>query len=208
MSVRVKVCGITSYEDAAMAVDYGAAALGFNFHPSSPRFIERAAAGKIIRRLPPFVTTVGVFVNVADPDEVGETALNAGVQVIQLHGDESAEYCRRLGAWSLIKAVHITRDWDPASIRDFPVRAILFDSKDDGLFGGTGRAFDWQLLRNLSLTMPVILAGGLNPSNVAEAVRSVRPYALDVCSGVERTPGKKDPIKMRAFMNEVFNAAG
>jgi phosphoribosylanthranilate isomerase len=189
-----------------MALDLGADALGFNFFSASPRFIESAAAREIIRRLPPLATAVGVFVNVLDPGAVERTASAAGVQVIQLHGDESAEYCGNLGSWPLIKAVGVGWDWDPSLLDNLPVQAILLDAKDDQRFGGTGQTFDWSLLRGLPAGKRFILAGGLSPVNVAEAIRVVRPYGVDVCSGVESRPGKKDPGKLAAFMNEVLHA--
>jgi phosphoribosylanthranilate isomerase len=206
--VRVKVCGITNHEDAVMALDLGADALGFNFFPPSPRFIDSAAAREIIRCLPPLATTVGVFVNVPDPGAVEGTAKTAGVQVIQLHGDESAEYCGYLGSWPLIKAVSVGRNWDPSLLENFPVQTILLDAKDDQHFGGTGRTFDWSLLRRAAAGKRFILAGGLSPVNVVEAIRVVRPYGVDVCSGVESRPGRKDPGKLAAFMNEVLHATG
>jgi phosphoribosylanthranilate isomerase len=205
MKVRVKVCGITNYEDAALALDLGADALGFNFYPPSPRFIDFAAARAIIRRLPPLAVMVGVFVNVADANEVDTSARAASVGVLQLHGDEKAEYGRALGAWPLIKAVHIDKGGLHGDSFDFPARAFLLDSKDDRLFGGTGRTFDWQLAQRLIPDVRIVLAGGLNAANVAEAIRVVRPYAVDVCSGVESHPGKKDAAKLTAFMREVSN---
>jgi phosphoribosylanthranilate isomerase len=206
MRVRVKVCGITSYEDAALALDAGADAVGFNFCAASPRFLRPSAARGITRRLPPLAVTVGVFVNVADPAEVAGIAGAAGVGVIQLHGDETAEYCRRLPDWPLIKAVRIGADWCPDAFAGFPVQAFLLDSKDDRLFGGTGRPFDWALIRRMPGGARLLLAGGLNPENVAAAIRAVHPYGVDVCSGIESAPGKKDPARLGAFMSEVFNA--
>ena len=207
MRCRVKICGITSFEDAALALDLGADALGFNFYPGSRRFLEFAAARDITRRLPPLATTVGVFVNVADPDEVDAGARAAGVQVLQLHGNESADYCRRLGAWPVIKAVRIDKDWTEESLAGYAVQAYLFDSGGDKQFGGTGTTFDWALARGFRQGQKIILAGGLNPANVAEAIRAVQPYGVDVCSGVESMPGKKDVAKVAAFMNEVLHAS-
>jgi phosphoribosylanthranilate isomerase len=206
MKVRVKVCGITNYEDAALALDLGADALGFNFYPPSPRFIALDAARDIVRRLPPLTTTVGVFVNVADPAEVDRSARAAGVQVLQLHGDESSSYCRRLSDWPLIKAVRVGKSIILENLHCFPAQAFLLDSKDDGLFGGTGKTFDWTLARRAAERLRIILAGGLSADNVAEAIRGVQPYAVDVCSGVESRPGKKDKVKLTGFMNEVFDA--
>jgi phosphoribosylanthranilate isomerase len=204
---RVKVCGVTSYEDAIMCLDSGADALGFNFYRPSPRFIDPAAARAIIPRLPPLITTVGVFVNVEEPDDVAGAAQEAGIHVIQLHGDEAPDYCRKLSAWPLIKAVRMAEGTVQPDLQAYPVQAILLDSKDDFLFGGTGKAFDWAVIQNLACARPLILAGGLNPSNIARAIRAVKPYAVDVCSGVESSPGKKDAAKLRAFMNEVRNVA-
>jgi len=207
MRCRVKICGITSYEDAMLALDMGADALGFNFYPGSRRFLGVDAARDITRRLPPLATLVGVFVNLADPDEVDAGARAAGVQVLQLHGNESPDYCRRLGAWPLIKAVRVDKDWTGEDLADYAVQAFLFDTGNDREFGGTGMTFDWSLMRGLRRGWQIILAGGLNPANVAEAIRTVQPYGVDVCSGVESRPGKKDAAKVAAFMNEVLHAS-
>jgi phosphoribosylanthranilate isomerase len=203
--MKVKVCGITSYEDAAMALDQAVDALGFNFFPSSPRCISPADARSIIRRLPPFTAAVGVFVNVPSADSLLETALLAGVQVLQLHGDETPEYCSQLSGRSLIKALRIGKDGIRENIEEYPVQAFLLDSKDDTLFGGTGRSFDWKLAAQIKRVRPIIVAGGLRAENVAKAIRTLEPYGIDVCSGVESRPGKKDAGKLREFMNEVRN---
>jgi len=203
--MKVKVCGITSYEDAAMALDQGVDALGFNFFPASPRYLKPSDARSIIRRLPPFVTTVGLFVNVDHPDKVSEMAYIAGVQVLQLHGDETPEFCSKLVYWPLIKALRIDRNWVSPDLDTYPVQGFLLDVKEDTLFGGTGQQFDWNLAKNLRRVRPILLAGGLRPDNVREAVRIVAPYAVDVCSGVEKAPGKKDADKLVQFMNEVRN---
>ena len=206
--MKVKVCGITTLEDAEAAVALGADALGFNFCRTSPRFLDPAAARKIVRRLPPFVARVGVFADEADPSEVERRASESGVTVIQLHGCESAEYCRRLRGRILIKALSIGPGFDPRAAGEFPVQALLLDSHPEGGSGGTGRTFDWELAAGLgSIAVPVIVAGGLSAANVAAAIRRFRPYAVDVCSGVEREPGRKDADKLRAFMAEVRNAA-
>jgi phosphoribosylanthranilate isomerase len=203
--MKVKVCGITSYEDAAMAVDQAVDALGFNFFPLSPRYIRPAEACSIIRRLPPFTVAVGVFVNVSSAVSLMETALLAGVQVLQLHGDETPEYCSQFSSWPLIKALRIGKDGIRENIEEYPVRAFLLDSKDDALFGGTGRSFDWKLVAKIKRVRPIILAGGLRAENVGEAIRTLEPYGIDVCSGVESRPGKKDAGKLSEFMNEVRN---
>jgi len=205
--MKVKICGITNYEDAIMALDAGADALGFNFFPPSPRYIHPEAAAVIIRRLPPFAVTVGLFVNEADPGTVSETAGTAGVQVIQLHGDEVPEYCRKLAGWPLIKVLRIGGEPVKENLEQYPARAFLLDVKDDVLFGGTGASFDWSLAQDIDRKRPVILAGGLRAENVCKAIRTVRPYAVDVCSGVERKPGIKDPARLAEFMNEVRNVS-
>jgi len=203
--MKVKICGITSYEDAAMSLDAGADALGFNFFPSSPRYVDPWTAKSIIRRLPPFAVTVGLFVNVADPDDLVRMVLEAGVQVIQLHGDEDPAYCRRLAGYPLIKALRIGDSQPEQDLARYPVRAFLLDVRDDVLFGGTGKTFDWSLAQGIDRNRPIILAGGLRADNVRTAIRTVRPYGIDVCSGVEREPGKKDPVKLTEFMNEVID---
>jgi phosphoribosylanthranilate isomerase len=205
--MKVKVCGITSYEDAAMVLDHGVDALGFNFFPRSPRYISPMDARKIIERLPPFTIIVGLFVNEPCQEDLVEMARVAGIQVLQLHGDESPEYCRRLWDWPLIKAVRVGKGGIAEKLEGYPVQAFLLDSKDDILFGGTGRSFDWNRALEVKKIRPVILAGGLRPDNVGEAIRTVMPYAVDVCSGVESAPGKKDGKKLEEFMNEVRNVS-
>ncbi|HYP25088.1 MAG TPA: phosphoribosylanthranilate isomerase [Blastocatellia bacterium] len=209
--VRVKICGVRSLSEAEAAVDAGADALGFNFWPESPRFIEPPLAHSIIASLPPFVSKVGVFVN----EELGrivETAASAGVDAVQLHGDEGPDFCARLrasdrfGGVTLIKAVRVEKEADLEGIGEYPVSAILLDSRVKGRFGGTGEHFDWRLAIKAKGFAPIILAGGLRVENVREAIRSVGPFALDVCSGVESTPGVKDAGKVRAFMAEVDRA--
>jgi phosphoribosylanthranilate isomerase len=205
--MKIKVCGITNYIDAEMALDYGADALGFNFFPPSPRYILPKDARHIIRRLPPFAVTIGIFVNVAQPNQVSETARMAGVQGIQLHGDETPEYCRALADWPLIKALRIGLGGIAENLEEYEVQGFLLDAKDDALFGGAGRSFDWNLARDILRVRPIILAGGLRSDNVREAIRIVQPYGVDVCSGVESTPGKKDPGKLKEFISEVRNVS-
>ncbi len=201
--MRVKVCGITSYQDAAMALDQGVDALGFNFYRPSPRYIDPSGARAIIRRLPPFSVWVGLFVNAAIEEAI-EAALAAGVQAIQLHGDETPGYCRKLVRWPLLKAIRIGGDRIHENLSDYPVQAFVLDVKDEALFGGTGKSFDWRLAKGIAY--PFVLAGGLRPDNVGEAIRIAAPYGVDVCSGVESSPGKKDAGRLAEFMNEVRNA--
>ena len=204
--MKVKVCGITSYEDAVLAVDQGVDALGFNFFPPSPRYMDPADAREIIRRLPPFIVTVGLFVNMDGRSEVSKIARAAGVKVLQFHGDEDPEYCRSFKEWPLIKALRIGKDAVFENLEQYPVQGFLLDAKDDALFGGTGKSFDWQLAKNIGQVRPIILAGGLKAENVREAIKVVDPYAVDVCSGVESVPGKKSVQKLTEFMDEVRHA--
>lgn len=205
--MKVKVCGITSYRDASMALSLGADALGFNFYPRSPRYIAPAAARRIVDRLPPFVTKVAVYVNADDLYELVKGALSAGVDVLQLHGDETPEYCCEFDHWKLIKTLHIGEGFLPEDLEKYPVSAFLLDTRNSSLYGGTGKTFDWKLAGTIRTKRPLILAGGLCAENVADAIRTVRPYAVDVCSSVESAPGKKERRKLVAFMNEVHRAS-
>jgi phosphoribosylanthranilate isomerase len=210
---RVKICGVTTLSEARAAVDAGADAVGFNFWPESPRFIEVPVARAIIASLPPFVSKVGVFVN-EEVDRVMGTASSAGVDTVQLHGDETPDVCARLRLFdhlkgvSLIKAMRVESEEDLEGVSAYPVGALLLDTKVKGTYGGTGKRFNWDLAVKASAFAPIILAGGLKIENVGEAIRSVRPFAIDVCSGVESSPGVKDEEKMRAFMAEVRKANG
>jgi phosphoribosylanthranilate isomerase len=199
--VRVKICGITNLDDARAAVEAGADALGFNFYPRSPRYIEPEEARAIIERLPPFVVPVGVFVN-ADLDGIAHVVAHARLAVVQLHGDEPPAFCEQVATrWRVIKAVRVGPDFRPQDLVGSPAHAILLDVACPGIYGGTGKSFDWAIAQRAAHYAPtLILAGGLSPENVAEAIRCVRPYAVDVCTGVEVSPGKKDPERMRAFV--------
>jgi phosphoribosylanthranilate isomerase len=197
--VQVKICGITSLEDAYTAVDCGADALGFVFYPPSPRYVTPEQAAPIIGALPPFVTTVGLFVDVPC-DVVNETVAHCGLDRVQLHGQETPEFCRRISR-PVIKAIRIKNAESLAPVPDYAVAAYLLDAYVEGaLPGGTGAAFAWELAARAKPYGPVILAGGLTPENIAAAIAQVRPYGVDVSSGVERLPGVKDPQKMRRFI--------
>ena len=206
--VEVKICGITNYQDASMAVELGAGALGFIF-AFSPRQITPQKARGIIRTIPPFVKTVGVFVD-EGPAEIKEVIHYCGLDLVQLHGDESPDLCCELMPYT-IKALRIK---DEASLRKSQtyrgkVRALLLDSYSKDKAGGTGKTFDWQLaLKIKKLGIPIILAGGLGPSNIDDAVRTVRPYAVDVNSGVEKRPGKKSRTLMKDLMEKVRKISG
>lgn len=198
MPVRIKICGITSVGDAQAAVGAGADALGFVFFEKSPRHLTPAQAREIIATLPPLVLRVGVFVNPAV--ELVQQARAAGIQVLQFHGEESPDFCRQQPV-PVIKGFRLQDEFSLLGCREFTGLPWLLDSYVPGQPGGTGAIFNWELAIKAKASNPVILlAGGLTPDNVAEAVRRVRPYAVDVSSGVELAPGKKDAAKMRAFV--------
>lgn len=197
--VRIKICGITNLEDALLAADLGADALGFIFYPPSPRSIEPEAAKAIIAQLPPFVTTVGVFVDEAAAT-VKELAAQVGLDWLQLHGQETPGYCRSLDR-RVIKAFRIKDEnsLDELAPYQGAAQALLLDTYKKGQVGGTGETFNWDLALKAKKFGPIILAGGLTPENVAQAIATVQPFAVDVASGVEAAPGRKDPVKLRAF---------
>lgn len=199
---RVKICGVRTYEEAMAALDYGTDALGFNFWAKSPRYIEPENAREIIRRLPPFSTCVGVFVN-EEAGRINDIIALTGINAVQLHGDERASIVDHLDNVKIIKAFRVGEDFDVSLLESFPASAFLLDAKVKGEYGGTGQRFDWRIAIEAKRLAPVILAGGLNIENVAEAIQSVRPYAIDVCSGVEAEPGRKDLRKLREFMMAV-----
>lgn len=206
MSVKAKICGNTSYEDVVYALDLGADALGFIFYDKSPRYVAPSTAQEIIRRLPPFTVKVGVFVNEFNVSIVRNVALMCGLNVIQLHGAEGPEYCQQLPEWSVVKALRVGEDFDVKHCGDFPVSAVLLDAFDPDTYGGTGRLFDWGKAVEAKQYARIILAGGLRPDNVGAAIRTVKPYAVDVCSGVESKPGQKDKTLMRMFFDAVEKA--
>jgi phosphoribosylanthranilate isomerase len=201
---RVKICGITSAEDAAAAVLAGADALGFVFVPGTPRCLSAAAAAAIVATLPPFVAAVGVFMD-QSATEVLEIAAAAGIQIVQLHGNEPAETGRRMPV-PVIKALRVRDEASLAPIGAYPARAFLLDSFVEGQGGGTGQPFPWALAVGAALRAPIILAGGLTPETVGRAIATVRPYGVDVSSGVERAPGRKDPQKVKEFIRHVRQA--
>ena len=198
----IKICGITSLDDAHAAVAAGADALGFNFYKPSPRYITPESAREIIDTLPDFILTVGVFVNEESPEAVRAIANRSGVKAIQLHGDESPEYCRALNP--VIKNFSVSTSFDIDQISAYEVDAIMLDTKDNRLHGGTGRVFDWSIAQQVSRIFPkLFLAGGLSPENVREAIEMVQPYAVDACSSLEDKPGIKNHERMRIFVNAV-----
>jgi phosphoribosylanthranilate isomerase len=203
--VRVKVCGIRTLDEAAVALECGADSLGFNFWPGSPRYISPDSAREIMSQLHPFASRIGVFVN-EDANRVRTLFYGLGLSAVQLHGDESPEYCRNLAGPKIIKALRVGPEFDPGSIADYAASAILLDASVKGSYGGTGRSFDWNAAIESKSYAPIILAGGLTIENVEVAIRTVKPLAIDVCSGVEAEPGKKDLRKLRLFMEAVNRA--
>lgn len=206
MPTRVKICGITRWEDAQLAVELGASALGFNFYPPSPRYIEPATARAIILKLPPLVTTVGIFADESNDERVADVAKEARVTVVQLHGPRLPRLDGVLAQFPGILGVAVKEGFKPEALRDLGGDAFLLDAYDAKLLGGTGKPFNWALAREARKFGTIILAGGLTPENVGRAIREVRPFAVDVASGVEAAPGIKDPIKLRAFFREVERA--
>jgi phosphoribosylanthranilate isomerase len=205
MRTRVKICGITSWTDARAALAAGADALGFVFYERSPRRIAVDAAAAILRRLPPFVAKVGLFVD-APEETVRQTAAACGLDTLQFHGAESPEYCRRFSQ-TVYKAFRVRDRGVFQGLPQYATTAWLLDSCVAGQPGGTGTRFDWSLAAEaVRLGTPVILAGGLTPENVPDAIRQVRPYAVDVSSGVEASPGVKDAAKLNAFLAAVTRA--
>jgi len=205
MATAVKICGITRPEDALAAARAGAHAVGLVFYAKSPRHVLPERAAEIIRVLPPFVTTVGLFVN-ATAEEVRATLAEAPVALLQFHGDETPDFCRQFKR-PYVKAVRMKTGVDLLQYaRDYhDAKALLLDNYVEGLHGGSGVVFDWSLIPR-GLPLPVILSGGLTPENVVEAVRRVRPGAVDVSSGVESAKGVKDAQKIAAFIKGVRNA--
>jgi phosphoribosylanthranilate isomerase len=192
---RLKVCGITSLEDAKAAIECGADFLGFNFYDRSPRYVSPASAKLIIDSVAD-VTAVGVFVN-SESAEVLRIMEETGVNLAQLHGDESPEFCQEIGAERVIKALRIDDEFDERDVLKYPSFAILLDTYDKSMYGGTGRVTNWGKAREAANLTRVILAGGLSPDNIVAAMLEVKPFAVDVNSGVESAPGRKDANKLQ-----------
>ncbi|MBI3609100.1 MAG: phosphoribosylanthranilate isomerase [Nitrospirae bacterium] len=196
--MRVKICGIMNVTDALAAAEYGADALGFILYRNSPRYIEPGAVKNIIQQLPPFVTTVGVF---ADEEEKAIRSLveECGIDVIQLQGNEPPDFCRRLGL-RVIKAIRVSDRFSLNRMIPYKVRAFVLDTYREGQLGGTGETFDWNLAVEAKKFGKIILAGGLTPENIGAAIEQVRPYGVDVSSGLEERIGKKDHSKLKRFI--------
>jgi phosphoribosylanthranilate isomerase len=203
---KVKICGITNYDDAMAAIDLGADLLGFNFYPKSPRFLTREQAAEIISRLPAFIDTAGVFVN-ASVDEIHETNSICSLDWVQLHGDEDPPFCRSLLTHNIktMKAIRVKDQTDIESADQFFTDAILLDAFNPDKYGGTGLTFDWNIVGHMNKR--VFLAGGVNPDNAAKAIE-LGVYGIDVCSGVEAEPGKKDHKKMKQLFDNIQHLRG
>jgi phosphoribosylanthranilate isomerase len=196
--VKVKVCGMTNLKDAMVAVEEGADAVGFIFYKKSPRSVTMKTVREIILELPPFVDTVGVFVD-ETAEQINKIADSCNLDIIQLHGDESPTFCKRIRR-RVIKAFRVKDMQSVKKLSSFQVSGFLLDTFSKDLHGGTGKVFDWNLALPAKKFGPVIMAGGLTPNNVQQAIRQVRPYGVDVCSGVESAPGIKDHKKIKAFL--------
>jgi len=203
--VKIKICGITNIDDAMASVDLGADALGFNFYKKSPRYIEPEKAAEIIAQLPPFIVPVAVFVNERE-EKIREALTASCIHGVQFHGDETPEFCQRFGN-HVIKAFQVKDKESLKHMSHYRVSAYLLDSYREDLRGGTGETFDWHLAVVAKTFGKIILAGGLNPDNVAEAVKLVQPYGVDVAGGVEREKGCKDHAKLKKFITEVRRAS-
>ncbi len=199
--VKVKICGLTNYEDAAAALDMGADILGFNFYEKSPRFIEPEDAVRIIDRLPAFIDTAGVFVN-ASLDQIHKAINTCQLNWVQMHGDETAQFCDLLRSLNIktMKAIRVKSQNDIRKADEYFTDAILLDAFDPEKYGGTGLSFDWNIIGHIRKR--IFLAGGINPDNVVEAVEH-GVYGIDICSGIEERPGKKDHKKMKQIFENI-----
>jgi phosphoribosylanthranilate isomerase len=211
MTVKVKICGITNLDDARLAIEAGADMLGFNFYRPSPRFIEPEEARKIIDSFDreSEVICVGIFVD-ETIESVIATVRISNVAAVQLHGDESVAYCAELksalNGITIIKALRVSDSFQPETVTGYPVDAIMLDAFHDNLRGGTGKTIDWEIAEKTGKLVPqFFLSGGLSPENVAEAVARVQPYAVDACSRLELSPGRKDPARVKAFVGAARN---
>jgi len=202
--VRVKICGITNWTDARRAVESGADFLGFNFYPGSPRYVTPAKARRIVQRLPKGIVAVGVFVNEPEDKMLG-IARSVGLDYLQLHGDETPDTVAHLQReLPVIKALRVKRPFRVAQVSRYRrASALLLDGFDRKLRGGTGKTFDWKVARRAKPYGKIFVAGGLAPENVGEAIRIAEPFGVDVSSGVESRPGRKDPARLKAFAHAV-----
>ena len=205
---RVKICGVTDVDDARNAALLGADAIGLNFHPESPRYLSAEQAMRIIDALPPFVSAVGVFVNYAEPEALEDFATSIRLDAVQLHGDESPDYCSVISRVKVIKAFRVGPKFRVDTLRNYPVSTFLLDAFSRDARGGTGETFEWSRATGANAFGHIVLAGGLNPDNVGSAVAELHPFAVDVSSGVETTQARKDYDLMRRFIEAVHEADG
>jgi phosphoribosylanthranilate isomerase len=196
--LKVKICGITRQKDAMEACELGADILGFNFVPASPRYLNPYAAREIISRLPPFVTTIGVFAD-EKLSILNDMSQFLNLEAVQLHGSEDATYCRQVKS-PVVKALRVASGSDLEGVDGFDVSAYLLDARVDGVLGGSGRTFPWKVAKDFCRSKKVFVAGGLTPDNVGDAVRTLIPYGVDAASGVESKPGIKDPVLVERFI--------
>ena len=199
--VKVKICGMTNLKDVKVAVDGGVDAVGFIFYKKSPRSVTMQAVRKIVLELPPFVDSVGVFVN-ETAEQINKIADRCNLDRVQLHGNESPTFCKKIRR-RVIKAIRVKDIQALKKLSDYPVSSFLLDTFSEDQYGGTGRVFDWNLAYPAKKYGPIILAGGLTPNNVRQAIQRIQPYGVDVCSGVESQPGIKDHKKMQIFLKNV-----
>ena len=199
--VKVKICGMTNLNDVKVAVDGGVDAVGFIFYKKSPRSVTMQAVREIVLELPPFVDSVGVFVN-ETAEQINKIADRCNLDRVQLHGDESPAFCKKIRR-RVIKVIRVKDIQSLKKLSDYPVSSFLLDTFSEDQYGGTGKVFDWNLAYSAKKYGPIILAGGLTPINVRQAIQRIQPYGVDVCSGVESQPGIKDHKKMKAFLKNV-----
>ena len=199
--VKVKICGMTNLNDVKVAVNGGVDAVGFIFYKKSPRSVTMQAVRKIVLELPPFVDSVGVFVN-ETAEQINKIADRCNLDRVQLHGNESPTFCKKIRR-RVIKAIRVKDIQSLKKLSDYPVSSFLLDTFSEDQYGGTGKVFDWNLAYPAKRYGPIILAGGLTPNNVRQAIQRIQPYGVDVCSGVESQPGIKDHKKMQIFLKNV-----
>lgn len=207
--LEIKICGITNYEDAELAAGNGATALGFNFYPDSPRYIQPDKAARIIERLPNEISKIGVFVN-SEIGRIQKYVGISGIEFIQLHGDEdieTVESVAKLTGLGVIKALRVRKNFRPSDVCATGAEAVLLDTYSPAIYGGTGESFNWSLAKeSCGLFHKVYLAGGLGPENVAKAIDEVRPFGIDSCSALESHAGRKDPQKLLRFLRSAIEA--
>jgi len=201
MNTKIKICGMTNVSNALFAAELGADMIGFIFVPSSPRYVTPAQAAEIVCQLPENVTPVGVFANESET-RIRSIMQRTGIRMLQLHGNESPEECARYSG-DVIKAFHVKVGFDPSVLKQYPTSLFLLDTFSSQALGGTGKTFNWDIAVEAKKYGNIMLAGGLNPENISEAITRVHPYGVDINSGVESSPGKKDHAKLKALFEQI-----